>query len=265
MTGRSPDGEPQVSPARAEDLAGIRTLLSSCGLSADDLPEALDTFLVARTGDRLVGTIGLDIHGPAAVLRSLAVAPDYRARGLATSMCKAMFHLARHWGVIHLYTLTTSAEAFAARLGFARFERDDAPPQIRRTHPFSSSCPGTATCLWRRLPDGAIHLPRELLRVRPDVPGAWFWAVGLERAMLTFFEVAPGTRFDTHAHSGEQITAVIEGELSFTVDGEVHCVRAGGVIALPAGVRHAVVAGEQGAKAFDAWSPPVLDRRDRGG
>ncbi len=73
--------------------------------------------------------------------------------------------------------------------------------------------------------------------------------------MLTFFEVDPGVRFDTHQHASEQITCVLEGELCFEVEGRVIPVQAGEVIAIPAHLPHAAFTRGRGARAVDAWSP----------
>jgi quercetin dioxygenase-like cupin family protein len=85
------------------------------------------------------------------------------------------------------------------------------------------------------------------------------WAVALERAMLTYYELQPRARFDAHHHEAEQITMVLEGELFFEVEGEELCVGPGEVIALPSGVPHAAWTGERPARAVDAWSPPRRD------
>jgi quercetin dioxygenase-like cupin family protein len=103
----------------------------------------------------------------------------------------------------------------------------------------------------------AEYYPRTALTLRPDVPGARYWAVGLEQTLLTYFEVDPNTRFDRHVHAAEQITHVLDGELFFILDGNdiAIVVGAGEAIAVPAGVAHAVHAGVRGARAVDAWSP----------
>lgn len=41
------------------------------------------------------------------------------------------------------------------------------------------------------------------------------WAVGLEKTMLIYFELEPNTVFPEHHHEAEQITLVLEGELTF--------------------------------------------------
>ena len=73
--------------------------------------------------------------------------------------------------------------------------------------------------------------------------------------MLIYFEVEPHRRFETHSHKSEQITMVISGELFFEVQGVVHRIKAGEVIAIPSSVPHAVWTEELAVTAIDAWSP----------
>ena len=88
--------------------------------------------------------------------------------------------------------------------------------------------------------------------------GARLRAVALDRVMLTYFEVEPGATFPAHRHESEQITMVLEGHLIFDVEGIAHRLGAGDTIAVPSGVLHAVRAGEEGARAVDAWSDPAV-------
>lgn len=100
-----------------------------------------------------------------------------------------------------------------------------------------------------------VYYPKSSLTLKPDVPGAKMWAVALEKAMLTYFELEPDCTFDMHAHESEQITMVLEGELFFkTQTGEL-CVKAGEVAAIPSNIPHAVYTKEKAVKAIDAWSP----------
>lgn len=98
--------------------------------------------------------------------------------------------------------------------------------------------------------------PKESLDLRPDVPGASMWAVGLEKAMLTYFELEPDTIFPEHSHEAEQITFVLEGELTFTYDGKEVILKPGDVIAIPSNEMHSAYTGALPCKAVDAWSPP---------
>lgn len=109
------------------------------------------------------------------------------------------------------------------------------------------------------LREEVVHATREALRLRADVAGARMWAVSLHRTMMTYFEVDPNCRFESHSHDSEQITMVLTGELYFEVQGRVRCVQAGEVIAIPSNVPHAVWTESNPVTAVDAWSP-VMER-----
>ena len=97
--------------------------------------------------------------------------------------------------------------------------------------------------------------PKQKLPLRPDIPGAMMWAVGLEKAMLTYFEMEPNTVFPEHSHEAEQITLVIEGELTFTYEGKTVVLKSGDVIAIPSNIAHSAFTGKSKCCALDAWSP----------
>lgn len=99
------------------------------------------------------------------------------------------------------------------------------------------------------------YYPKGSLRLAADVPGAGQWAVALNKTMLTYFEVDPHCRFESHTHESEQITLVLEGELYFEQGDRVVAVKAGEVIAIPSQAPHAVFTREDAVKAVDAWSP----------
>ncbi len=96
---------------------------------------------------------------------------------------------------------------------------------------------------------------KEDLLLRSNVPGATMWAVALEKAMLTYFELEPDTAFPEHSHEAEQITMVLEGELTFIYEGKSSVLKAGEVIAIPSHAVHSVTTGRGACKAVDAWSP----------
>lgn len=93
------------------------------------------------------------------------------------------------------------------------------------------------------------------LPLKPDVPGAKMWAVGLKKAMLTCFELEPNTKFPEHSHEAEQITMVLEGELTFAYEGKEVVLKPGDVIAIPSNAIHSAFTGDKPCKAVDAWSP----------
>ena len=250
-------GQPTLESAALNDLGLIRRLLDENELPSADVEEHLGGFLVARIDGDIVGFVGVEPHGGEALLRSLCVLGHKRGHGIGRALCAGAETLARGTGARDLYLLTTDAQRYFEKQGFAGCRREDVAATIQSTAQFRTLCPSSAAAMKKRLSvPGAHFLPGSLLPLRPDVPGARMWAVGLERVLMTYFELDPGTRFERHQHDGEQITSVIEGELLFEMDGAVIRVGPGEAIAIPPGTPHAVFTRDRAARAFDSWSPP---------
>ena len=144
--------EVELRPARAADFDAIVALLGAAELPVEDLNAArLDAFVVAAEGEICVGVVGLEIHQSDALLRSLAVEPQYRSRGLGARLVHAIETEARARGVAALYLLTTTATTFFEWMGYTAHDRAGVPSSIAATTEFSSLCPDTADCLWRDL------------------------------------------------------------------------------------------------------------------
>lgn len=99
------------------------------------------------------------------------------------------------------------------------------------------------------------YFPANRLTLRPDVAGARYFGISLEKAMLTYFEVEAGASFAEHSHESEQITLVLSGELVFSIAGDDVAVGPLEAIAIPGNVAHAVRC-DRATTAVDAWSPP---------
>jgi arsenate reductase len=140
-----------IAPAAAADAPAVQALLATCQLPIADLPPGLDHFLVAREGDRLVGSIGLEVHGRLGLLRSLAVDPAWRHVGLATRLWTELQRRAAALGLTQLYLLTTTAEPLFARWGFLRLAREAAPAAIKATAEYRTLCPASAAFMQRAL------------------------------------------------------------------------------------------------------------------
>ena len=55
------------------DVRAILDLVSAVHLPPEGIAEAMEYFWVARAGERIVGTVGLEVYDDMALLRSLAV------------------------------------------------------------------------------------------------------------------------------------------------------------------------------------------------
>jgi amino-acid N-acetyltransferase len=138
-----------LEPAEPRDLAAIRALLVELGLPAGDLGSANQHFIVGREGGALVGCVGLEVHGSAALLRSLAVEPARQGAGVGRALYRRALDEARARGVTALYLLTTTAERYFAREGFQAIGRDRVPAAVRTSAEFGSLCPASAACMWK--------------------------------------------------------------------------------------------------------------------
>ena len=141
----------ELRTATPADDALVRQLLQSAGLPADDVATGPQEYVLAYDGPRLVGTVGLEVVGADALVRSLAVVPELRGRGVASALHQRALELARGRGVRALYLLTTTAEDYAARKGFERIDRAEVPPGILALPQFRALCPATAVCMRLRL------------------------------------------------------------------------------------------------------------------
>ena len=140
-----------LRPARSSDMPAIERLLTKSGLPLAGVAETLDTFTVAESGSELVGVAGLEICCDNALLRSVAVTPEWRSRGLGRTLVTHVIADATGRGLRALYLLTTSAERYFPSFGFRQITRDEVPADVRETEEFQSACPATATVMARTL------------------------------------------------------------------------------------------------------------------
>lgn len=142
----------QFSLIRPGDEAQVKHLLATCQLPHEDITSShLAHFLAAWDRSQLVGVVGLQLFGDAALLRSLAVASPYRGRGIGALLTEKAEEQARSQGVGVLYLLTTTAEDFFARYGYAVVERAAVPFAVQQTAEFQSLCPASAVCMVKHL------------------------------------------------------------------------------------------------------------------
>jgi amino-acid N-acetyltransferase len=135
-----------IRPARPADFAAATGLLRSANLPVTDLSaDRLEDFLVATSGNIVVGLVGLEAHADIGLLRSLVSHPDVRKLGLGKRLVAEIEALARGRGVKELWLLTIDAQAYTVQ------ERDAAPDAIRRTAEFMTLCPGDAVLMMKPL------------------------------------------------------------------------------------------------------------------
>lgn len=137
--------------AGESDLPAVERLLAASGLPLAGVRESLKDFIVAEAGGALVGVGGLEICCDNALLRSVAVAPEWRSRGVGRELVTRLIADAEARGIHALWLLTTTAERYFPGFGFREATRNEAPDDVRATAEFREACPASATVMVRDL------------------------------------------------------------------------------------------------------------------
>ena len=143
---------PTFRRATQLDAEAVETLLTASSLPLDGVREALSCSIVAEDHASLVGVAGIEacgIRGDHALLRSVAVVPAWRDRGLGRTLVTRAIAMAEERGVNALYLLTTTAENYFPSFGFETTPRDAVPDDVRQSAEFQGACPASATVMVR--------------------------------------------------------------------------------------------------------------------
>ena len=88
------------------------------------------------------------------------------------------------------------------------------------------------------------------------VPGVWQRTLAWgERLMVVHVILEKGAVVPAHRHPHEQITYIVEGELSMEVEGQTHILGSGDSLLFPSEVEHGATA-LQRTLVIDTFSPP---------
>ncbi|HMC56243.1 MAG: GNAT family N-acetyltransferase [Gemmatimonadetes bacterium] len=140
---------PRVRAAAPPDLAAVEALLTASDLPLDGVKDALATFVVAESGTDVVGVAGLEVCCDNALLRSVAVRPEWRSHGVGRALVTRVIADAESRGIHALYLLTTTADRYFPSFGFRTISRDEVPAGVRETAEFREACPASATVMCR--------------------------------------------------------------------------------------------------------------------
>lgn len=128
-----------VVEARKEDLAAVGALLDRVRLPYPDIEAHADEVMVLRIDGKVGGCVALERYGDDALLRSLAVVPEYRGEGVGWMLADVALTVARRRGVRCVYLLTEfSSDFFAEKFGFRLIERSAIPAYVRVSSQFAN-------------------------------------------------------------------------------------------------------------------------------
>lgn len=131
----------------AESFETFRTMLRSSNLPADDLDFKRDLLVGYYEGDSLVGTGGLEVYGPYALLRSLSVKMGIRGKSVGSTITSYLLEQAKKKNLKAIFLLTTTAQGFFQKKGFKDIKREDVPEEVKASSEFSNVCPTSAAVM----------------------------------------------------------------------------------------------------------------------
>jgi len=149
-TGKRP-GSWTIRPADGKDYPAIEKLLKTLHLPTQGVKKHLREFVVMVSDGRIIGTVGLEIHGNKALLRSLGVSENHRNQGHGRSLVQAVLARALEMGINELFLLTQTARDYFSGLGFQVVTREVVDETVKSSIEFQSACPASAVCMRLRM------------------------------------------------------------------------------------------------------------------
>ena len=158
-----------IRPATIPDAQAICSLINYYAergrmlhRSLESIYLSLRNFLVMEERGEIVACVATELFwADLAEVRSLAVAPHARGKGLGTKLIRKAIVAARKLGVHKLFALTYETDFFA-RLGFTTINRDRLPEKVWQTCiycPKADNCDETAMILQIGTRTGKKPLP----------------------------------------------------------------------------------------------------------
>jgi len=95
----------------------------------------------------MVACGGAEAYQFAALIRSIAVDPEYRSLGLGRRIVRQLLDRLASRGLREFYLLTTTAEDYFRKRGFKVIDRDEVHPQLLGSRELQDACPSTAVCM----------------------------------------------------------------------------------------------------------------------
>lgn len=141
----------KIRVATSRDLDAVESLLSSSNLPTEGVKENFSSFVVAEEQGEIAGAIGLERFGSVALLRSAVVSPEHRGSGVGRRLVEKVLERAGEDGIEELFLLTTTAENYFPRFGFARTTHSAVPPAVKASAEFQGACPDSAAVMTRRI------------------------------------------------------------------------------------------------------------------
>ncbi len=137
-----------IRKSNPEDLSNVLALLRIVELPTEGVKDHFNTFLIAtapsddsqKHSAPIIGCVGLEQYGKSALLRSLAIHPDYQNQGLGTQLTEAIIQQVKEQKIRFLFLLTDSAVGFFQKFGFQLIDREQVFENVKQSVEFTALC-----------------------------------------------------------------------------------------------------------------------------
>lgn len=135
-----------IDAAKKTDHAAVVVLLKEADLPPDGIELHMEDFLIIRHPEAvagpqfIIGSVGLEVYGESALLRSLAVHTDFQRMGLGSRLVTSIIGVAKERGINRLFLLTDTAEEFFKKRDFIIVTRDKVPSDMKQSIEFTTLC-----------------------------------------------------------------------------------------------------------------------------
>ena len=140
-----------IRSATANDYLAVSALLESETLPTADLDPHLSHFFVMTEGNEVVGSIGLELYGDSALLRSMVVSSGHRKKGIAIALINQLTGYAKERNVGAIFLITNTAENYFKKLGFHNIRREDVDQRVLTSKEFNGLCPASSAIMMKHL------------------------------------------------------------------------------------------------------------------
>jgi amino-acid N-acetyltransferase len=135
-----------IRRALPEEKENVKAILKEANLSTAGVDEHFSNFMVVERDGCVIGTAGLEIYGDVAILRSVAIIPEFRRQGMGDGLVRAMINFADRRNIKQIYLFTQTAREFFKKFGFKTIQRECIDERCRSSGEAGLS-PASATAM----------------------------------------------------------------------------------------------------------------------
>lgn len=132
-----------MQQAQKTNIPQIKFLLEENGLPIADIETNID-FYIGIENNHIVVTGGLEPAGEDVIMRSIAVAENFKGKGFGAKMTRYLIGIAKKNKSNTVFLLTMTAENYFPKFGFIAVKRESAPEPIKNSSEFTTVCPDSA-------------------------------------------------------------------------------------------------------------------------